>query len=191
MRRNVVIFLLALVAITALFFVFVYRPQAARISEVSKSADAEKARAQSLRVELSRLKALERQAPQLREEAAKFDQAIPGDPQLAQFILQIQDAANASGIDWISVNPAPPTAGQTPTVQDVNVGMNVTGGYFQVQDFLVRMENLARAVKLLTLNLGGGTGGLPSLTATVSMKTFVSVPAPPPSPSPAPATTGG
>jgi Tfp pilus assembly protein PilO len=130
----------------------------------------------TLRVELQRLQALQKDAPALREQAAKFEAAMPTDPHLAEFILMVQDAANASGIDWVSVSPAPPAAGTTQGVSIVNIQMNVNGGYFQVQDFLVRLESLERAVKISTLNLAPGPAGLPQLAVSLAMQMFVSTP---------------
>lgn len=176
MRRNVAIFALALVVLVIVYFFLVWSPQSTRIEEATVAADTEEARVQQLRAELARLKELETRAPQLREQAAKFETAIPNDPRLAEFILQVQDAASASGIDWVSVNPTPPAVAALPTISEIDLQMNVTGGYFQVQDFLVRLETLPRAVKIGTVNLGAGPAGLPNLTATLGMRMFVAGP---------------
>lgn len=174
MRRNLAIFLAAVVLISALFFVLVFRPQSNRIAEATDTADAEEQRVQTLRAELDRLQELERNAPELRKQAARFQAAIPEEPRLAEFILQVQEAANASGIEWIAVNPTPPTAGPQAGTSDIPIQMNVNGGYFQVQDFLVRLETLPRAVKIDSVNLGAGPAGLPNLTAALSMTMFMS-----------------
>ncbi|MCA1841558.1 MAG: type 4a pilus biogenesis protein PilO, partial [Actinobacteria bacterium] len=140
---------------------------------------------QKLKLELARLEALQQEAPKLRERATVLDAAAPNDPQLAQFILQVQDAANASGIEWISVSPTPPVASSVPGLSEIALTMNVTGGYFQVQDFLVRLETLSRAVKVGTIGLtAGATTSVtsPTLNIALAMKMFVAtVPAAPPS----------
>lgn len=192
MRRNVVLFALAVVALALAFFFLVWRPQSTRISETEEQAIAAEQQRDQLRLEIARLKDLRDRAPELRQQVAKLDTALPSDPQLAAFILQVQDAANASGIDWLSVSPSPPAAAAqagaaaeaAAEVLVVNVGMNVTGGYFQVQDFIVRIENLARAVRTDNLTLGGGPRGLPHLSATFTMRMFVAAP-----PAPAAAAT--
>lgn len=178
MRRNVIIAILAAIAVGVLYFFFVFSPQTEKIDAAKADVQAAQDNVQRLRLELSRLQALQQDAPRLREEAAKLDAAVPNDPQLAAFILQVQEAANASGIEWLSVTPAPPAAANPAQqgVQEVNVSMSVEGGYFQVQDFLVRIENLTRAVKVGTVSLasqGEGTGS-PTLSASLTMKMFVS-----------------
>lgn len=188
MRRNVLIFVLALVGVTVAYFFLAFNPQSNRISDTALQADEAEQRVRQLELDVARLEELQRQAPQLRERAARVDTAIPNDPQLAAFILQVQEASNASGIDWLSVSPSPPAAGQQPGVLEVNVAINVTGGYFQVQDFLVRMESLPRAVTIGSVNLGAGPRGLPHLSASLSMKMFVS--SAPAAPTPVPSPTG-
>lgn len=178
-RRNInlLVFVLAIVAVTALYFLLIFRPQSNKIQDARDRADSEEQRVRQLELELNRLLALQKDAPALREQAAKFESAMPSDPRLADFILQVQEAANASGIEWVSVSPTPPVAGTVTTVSNITMQMAVNGGYFQVQDFIVRLENLKRAVKVNTLNLGAGPGGLPNLTATLGMQMYVSTPA--------------
>lgn len=179
MRRNLVVFVLVILVVVVLFFFLVFRPQSTRIGEARDRADQEEQRVESLRVELARLKALEQRAPELREQAAKLDTSLPSDPRLAEFILQMQEAANVSGIEWLSVSPTPPAAGAVPGVSVVAISMSVNGGYFQVQDFLVRIETLPRAMKVLSLSLGPGAGFPPELSVSLSMQMFVSVPVAP------------
>lgn len=173
---NLLVFVLAVVAVTALFFLLMFRPQSNRIQDAAELADSEEQRVTQLELELNRLRALQKDAPALREQAAKFESAMPTDPKLADFILQVQEAANASGIDWVSVSPTPPVAGAVAGVSNVTLQMAVNGGYFQMQDFIVRLENLKRAVKIGTINLAAGAGGLPNLAATFGMQMFVSTP---------------
>lgn len=188
-----IILVLASILVSAASFFLVFKPQTEKIEQTRVLADETEAKARALRVELQRLRELQKNAPKLREEAAKLDAAMPNDPQLAQFILQVQEAATASGIDWLSVNPTPPApaAPPQPGVLEVSITMGVEGGYFQVQDFLVRLETLSRAVKILNLNLSASGdeagGGSPKLTSALTMKMFVSSAAQAPPPAAAPA----
>jgi Tfp pilus assembly protein PilO len=172
-RRNVAIFAAALVVVTIAYFLLVWRGQTGKIQDASDRADEAEQTVDRLEIELRRLQALERDAPALRERHARFESAMPSEPRLAEFILQVQDAANASGIEWVSVNPAPPAAGSVAGVSNIDIQMSANGGYFQIQDFLVRLEQLERALKIRTINLSGGPTGLPNLTASVTMQMFV------------------
>lgn len=178
MRARAAIFAAVLVAVSALAFVLVLRPQAARIADTKKQTQAQLQRISQLNLELRQLQALQQQAPQLRARAQRVDTAIPNDPQLAPFILQVQDAATRSAIDWLAVSPSPPAPGQQADILEINVSMNVNGGYFQIQDFLARLETLGRAVKISGVTLGAGPNVLPQLAASLTMTMFVaSIPA--------------
>lgn len=197
MRRNILIFALVMLAVLVAWFFLIWTPQANKIEETTAAADQTEQQARALKLEVDRLRELERQAPQLRERAAKADTAIPGDPQLAQFILQVQEAADASGVDWVSVAPTPPAAAPDTAAPDaravleVVLDMSVQGGYFQVQDFITRLETLSRAVKIGSVGLTAGSDEPTRLEASLSMKMFVSAPAPAPTATtPQPSQTG-
>lgn len=191
MRRNYVIFALVLIVIALVSFFFVFSPQSAKIAQAKADTEAAEGKVAKLKLQLAHLEALQKDAPRLREKATVLDAAAPNDPQLAQFILQVQDSANASGIEWLAISPSPPAGNAAvPGLSEVSISMNVTGGYFQVQDFIVRLETLSRAVKIGTLNLSAGAGTSttsPELTVAMSMKMFVSSAAAAP---PATSTTG-
>jgi len=192
MRRRVLVFVLALIAVLVGYYFLAFSPQSDRIKQATTAADTAEAQVQKLKIELARREELQARAPQLREQAKTLDDAMPNDPQLAQFILQVQDSANVSGIEWLSVSPTPPAAGAA-GFQVVALTMSIEGGYFQVQDFLVRLETLSRAVKVDVLTLTPATTstqgrGSPKLGAALTMKLFVAAPPPPPAaPPPAPA----
>jgi Tfp pilus assembly protein PilO len=173
MRRNILIFVLILVAVTVAAFLLVYRPQSQNITEAREEADVAEQDVQRLRLELARREALREQAAELRAEAVRLDAAMPtDDPQLARLILQLQESADASGIEWISVSPSLPAAVEgNPGVLEINLSLNVQGGYFQVQDYITRLENLARAVKVLSTGLSPGE--LPELTVQLQGKVFM------------------
>ena len=173
MRRNVLILVMVLILIAVAYFFLVFQPQSRNIEEARLAAEAMEQREQELTLELRRLESLRDNAPELQAKLQRLDAAIPtNDPQLAQFILLVEEAANTSGIEWLSVAPGLPAAVEgAPGALEVSITMNVTGGYFQVQDFLVRLENLSRAVKISTISLGPEQ--LPTLTVGMSMTMFL------------------
>lgn len=173
MRRNVIIMILLLIVIAVAFFFLLFQPQSRNIEDARLAADAMEQREQELQLELRRLESLKAQAPELQAKLQKLDSAIPtNDPQLAQFILLVEEAANTSGIEWLSVAPSVPAASEgQPNTLEVTISMNITGGYFQIQDFMVRLENLSRALKISSVSLSPGE--LPSLTVSMQMKMFL------------------
>lgn len=191
MRRNVLILVMVLILIAVAYFFLVFQPQGRNIEEARIAAEDMERREQELTLELRRLESLRDNAPELQAKLQKLDAAIPtNDPQLAQFILLVEEAANTSGIEWLSIAPSPPAAAAgVPEALEVTISMNVTGGYFQVQDFLVRLENLSRAVKISSISLSPEE--VPTLTVGMQMKMFLTSAPQPAAPAAAPAPAGG
>jgi len=192
-RRNVLILVMVMILIAVAYFFLVFQPQGRNIEEARLAAEAMEQREQELTLELRRLESLRDNAPELQAKLQRLDAAIPtNDPQLAQFILLVEEAANTSGIEWLSVAPGLPAAVEgVPGALAVSISMNVTGGYFQVQDFLVRLENLSRALKISTIALSPDE--LPTLTVGMQMTMFLTNAAPPAAAAatPAPTPAGG
>ena len=68
----------------------------------------------------------------------------------------------------------PTTTGSTDTVQ---ISMELEGGYFEVLDYLNRLENMPRLVVVDQVSLSAAedtadTGGAPSLTASLTGRIF-------------------
>ena len=56
------------------------------------------------------LRSLQQEEPQKRAQLEALRVAIPDEPNLAQFILDANTAANVSGIQFLSIHPSPPSA---------------------------------------------------------------------------------
>lgn len=167
----------AAVFILVLWYFFLWSPQGSRIE------DAKERRSQAEQLEAELRSRLQRLQEQKRNEAATRSQieilrvAIPDQPNLAQFILDANDAATRSGIDFLSVAPTPPTppsnaAGATNAPADIRLGLNITGGYFQVIDFVNRLNELPRLVVIDNLSVSASGDG--ALSVTIQARMFVS-----------------
>lgn len=180
-NRVVALVAVAAVGVVALWWVFVFAPLGRDLDDTrDERVQAEREEA-SLTAQLRRLQEIDRNAPETDAELARLAEAIPDNPDLADFFLAANEIAVRSGIDWISVSPAEPApAPGSPSV--VRVNMQLSGGFFQILDYLNRLEDLARLVVVDTLNVtsgGGGEGtttggfnGAPTLSATLTARMF-------------------
>ncbi|MEX2458035.1 MAG: hypothetical protein WD770_03510, partial [Actinomycetota bacterium] len=115
--------------------------------------------------ELNRLRAARAQLPEVRRRLAKFNQKVPASADLPGLIRLMQNAADASNLVFFSIAPgtptpvggataplptAPPTDGGAvppPVVSTVDASVIpaavlVIGGFFEVDQFLFRLETL-------------------------------------------------
>jgi Tfp pilus assembly protein PilO len=70
--------------------------------------------------------------------------AVPDDPELAEFILEVTEAERDSGIAFIDVVAEPPVDPGPAELTEVTVTIVAEGGYFQVLDFINRLSRLDR-----------------------------------------------
>ncbi|MBM3674781.1 MAG: hypothetical protein FJW88_07450 [Actinobacteria bacterium] len=145
----------ALVLVLVWYFLL-WAPASKDLDDTREQVSEQQRQQLSLEATVKRLQALAENAPQLQATLRRYDAAIPETPDLADFIIQCNDIAIASGIDWLAISPSPPAAG-TP-VTTIALSINVQGGFFQVLDYLNRLEDLERLVVVDTINIAAGGG---------------------------------
>src|SRR5437588_2910868 len=151
MNRRLLIPIGVGVAVIVLWFVALWGPQGSALSSARKRASDAIAARETLRDQLRRLQDSRRDQPLKQSQLETLRVAVPDDPNLAQFILDANDAASKSGIDFLSITPTPPStapgaaagAGQPVAIK---LAMSISGGYFQVIDFLNLLDKLPRIV---------------------------------------------
>jgi Tfp pilus assembly protein PilO len=168
--------------VCAAFFFFFIRSRQADLADVKTEIAQEQSRTLELQAELARLKDLQANAPQLEAELARIRQLVPQSHQVPNFIFQVQEAANQSGVSFVQITPElPKTPPEGASVAEVRMGLSAGGGYFAIQDFIRRLYALDRAVRIDTLNLtvetteGGGT----DLSLVTSTRIFFELPVAP------------
>jgi Tfp pilus assembly protein PilO len=171
----------ALVVCVAFYFLFI-RARQGELSEVRAQVESEEANTVELQATLQRLEGLQENAAEFEARLAEIRELIPQDDQVANFIFQVQDEANRAGVGFVEITPElpkPPPEGAQ--LAEVRVAIGAEGGYFALQDFLRRLYDLDRALRVDNLSIvagteeGTGTGEPPTLLATARI--FFELPA--------------
>lgn len=166
----------ASVAILVAWFVLLWGPQGGKLADADEREATALAANGELELRRDRLVAAQVDVPALQAKVELLRVAVPDSPDLAQFILNANDAASASGVDFLSISPTPPAASIDPALPAaVNLAISVDGGYFQVLDYLNRLDDMDRIVVVDTLGLtptGGEEGGPTGLSVSVSARMF-------------------
>lgn len=203
-RRQLIIAGVVAVVVTALFFLFLLSPKLKDISKTRDDVQTARAEQDTLNTQLAHLKDVKKNAPETTAKLAALSQYVPATPDLPGFIQQVQNAATESGIDLQSIAPSPPaTVTGSTGVQTISVTLTCQAGYFRIEDFLARLENLQRAVEVRAISLSPIASPVSSelvLSSTISLTMFVAPPnasahgaattPPPASASPSPSATG-
>ncbi len=206
MKKRFVSLALASALVTLGWFVFAFRPAQSRLGALNDDVEMTRQEVATLQAKLENLLQLQRNAPEVRARADRMAKALPKDqPRVQDVILQIQDAANSAGIDFLTITPSIPAvppeaaaAATTPTtpatgqgasapaptatpdpaaaaaaaaaraadpiakLRSIDMQIKAEGAFFEMENFVLRLEQLARAMRIDDLALtandqGGGT----------------------------------
>jgi len=170
------------VALVAAWSLLLWSPQSSRLDDAKvreeEAADANAA----LELRIDRLRDLRERRPELEADLVALQGAVPAGPELDAFLLDADAAADGAGVEITSITPSKPstgaadatasttttttapaatgdtaTAGSPPSA--ITVALDATGGYFQVLDFINRLDDLPRVVVVDSLTLASGGGG--------------------------------
>jgi type II secretory pathway component PulM len=161
--------------IVVVWYVAIYSPKSSDLSKAHDDLTSAQANQQSLKAQLSNLRGLEANRPKQQAVLQKLSAAVPPTPDLAGFILQANDIATQAGVSWLQVSPGVPGGGTGGPTQ-ITLSMQLEGGFYQVYDYLNRLENMQRLVLVDSVSLSskgqGGGSPDPVLGASVSARMF-------------------
>lgn len=175
----------ATIVLLLAWYVLLWSPKGAELDKAHTRKTEAESQVSELQARLVRLKDAQRRAPQLTADLERVQAAVPAKAELAQFILDADDAASAAGIDFLAVSPSTPSLSTSGTASEVKLALNVTGDYFRILDFLDRLQDMPRIVVLDTVDVGTDTGS-EGLKVALSGRMFTTAP---PAATPGQATT--
>jgi hypothetical protein len=169
-RRELIVLLLVGTLVTAGLWAALIRPKSDQAAAARADEQAAIDEAESLRGQIRALEAARADADGLRRRVRQSEDLFPGRPALPDLTNALQKIADQSGVDLVSITPAPPTASPaTPDLAELPTTVTVGGGYFEIEDFLARLENLVkspdtaarippRSVLVRSVNIAGSGG---------------------------------
>ncbi|GIU96545.1 MAG: hypothetical protein KatS3mg013_0348 [Actinomycetota bacterium] len=177
-RRGPLLVVAGVLGLALLLVVVLVLP---KMSEVSAArAELEEAEREQVTLE-SRLRALEEardQAPTSREIIREIERQIPPTADLPGLILLLQNAAVGSGLDLVTLTPGTPAFDETTGLSTIDVAITAEGSYFDVAEFMFRIETLPRAARATSLSLSpageSDTAGSPTLSFAGNVTLFTS-----------------
>ena len=153
------------------FFVLVF-PKIREIGNAKQDLQAAQDQEQVLRSQLARLQEAKENAPKLLRSLQKVRRQIPPVSDLPGIINLLQDAADVSRVDFFAVSPGSPTGTPVGAASEIPTQVQVIGGFFQVDEFMYRLESLPRAAKVINVQLAEGPDQLPQVQVTLDVRFF-------------------
>ncbi|MHB1912460.1 MAG: type IV pilus inner membrane component PilO [Acidimicrobiales bacterium] len=169
----------ALVVMVVIWYLALWSPTQRSYDQAQANAQSSAASVQALQAQIAQLRFSQTAKGQaaLKAKLAIETAAIPAVPDLSGLIDQVNTAATQSGVTFTSISPAQPAANAVAATGPpvIAVSLNVSGGYYQIIDFINRLDTMSRLMVILGVDLGaGGTGS--KLTATLTTDVFMSKP---------------
>lgn len=180
-RRALAIAFGAAGALLVLWFLALWGPQGGKLSDADARVSAAETANEALQIRLQRLQGVQDRATELTAELAELQRAVPDEPSLAQFILDANQAATDSGVDFLSIAPGVPDQPDPSVPATMTLSINVQGGYFEVLDYLDRFATMPRVVVIDAITMtpseseSGGTGLVVALTGRMFATTAPAV----------------
>jgi Tfp pilus assembly protein PilO len=214
LKQYVVFTLLGCLVVLAAGWFLLVSPKRSTASDLRGQASAVTSKNAQLTTGLQVLKAQARDLPKQQAKLAAVAAKIPDNPALPAMIRALTSAAAGADVELVSVTPGAPTlstaaapaaavapagaaarpAAATATtagqLADIPLVLTVVGPYYQVQQFVEKIEKLPRSMRLTTVALAPGLNPLKPnpdanvddgklLTATLTGQVFMAVNRPP------------
>lgn len=175
-RRNLLIIGGIVVLLLGAWYLLLWSPKGNELDDVAARRAAAEGRSSQLELRLSRLQAAQEESVRLTAARDRLRSAVPEKADVAQFILDADEAAVAAGVDFLNITPTPPGAPTTAGAPaHVGLGIKVEGGYFQVLDYLDRLLELPRVIvidKIAVAPMDESTSS-PRLAVDLSARMFM------------------
>lgn len=174
MRRIGILVTLSLVLVTAVWWMFLISPKNGDISDLETDLNVAIDTEQRLRVQINELEAIRQSEVEYLAAIGQLDALIPERPLLEEFIEQIYDLTNETGVDLQALAPSLPTLSEDSALREVAVSAQIEGEFFEVLGFLFGLNDMGRLVRVDAVSVSssideiGGT----VLSASVEMTLF-------------------
>jgi Tfp pilus assembly protein PilO len=182
-RVQILLSVLAAILVVVLFWLLLWSPQSDELEALRAETEDIENRQAVTATRISELESVRDEAPEQEALLASARAVVPGDAGLPGFLRQLQLAADDSNLSLVAVAPARPTEvtaeGADQGLHNINMTVELQGSYFQVVDFLRRIEDPAitpRGMVWNALSISGDPEEYPSLSVSLQGDLYAVLP---------------
>lgn len=177
-NQTLLLVLLGVLLIGVLWFLFLFKPASDELAEVNAEITAAQDQQSQLNSQLAGLRSIRQDVTSIEATLAAYETLVTPDPGLPSLLRQLQLSADESGMDLVRVSPGEPLAvEEIEDILSISVAIEVNGSYFQLVDFLRRLEDPAlvgRAILIDGLLAELPDGEYPTLSVGITARVFTS-----------------
>jgi len=175
-RRAPLFAAVAVIVVAILLVVVLVLPKMHDVSSAQDQLDAARLEQTTLEVRKAALDQAKLDAPKAVRTIANVHKRIPATADEPGFILLLSNAAASAGIDIVTLTPSTPVFDSTTGLSTIPVAVSATGSYFDITDYMFKIETLPRAAVVTALSIApvDETKANPQLTMTAQINLFTS-----------------
>ena len=160
--------------LVALFYVVLWQPKADEIVAVQAEIESVEAEEQRVLLEIERLRGVREASVELEASLSAAGAVVPASTASPALLRQLQLAADEAGLDLQTVTFGRPSeSALDPGLAEMTLNVAVQGSYFQMIDFLRRVEDPAIVPRgVLWGNASLSPSEYPVLNATLTGRAF-------------------
>ena len=159
-RRVLALMLAFFVAVSAAWWFFLISPRNARVGDLDNQLSNAVAEEEALRRAVLALQEVQQNDVAFLAAIGQMEAGIPVEAELAVFIEEVIALARRTGIELQSIAPSEPVQVPDLALYEITVSMSLRGEYFEMLDFLFRLDDMERivVVQAISITAGGGAG---------------------------------
>jgi len=174
----------AVVLVVAWYFLL-FSPKQGEKSDLQAQIDSQQTTLATAQQEVIRLESYKKTAPQSRAEIVRLGKMLPQTEGIPSLIIELTHTADTSGVDLTTIARGTTMPGSPYGVQAVTI--QVSGRFFDVEDFVYRLENYVafrnasfrvtgRLLEIANLAIQAGAaaeGSTPPVSASIALNAYL------------------
>jgi Tfp pilus assembly protein PilO len=156
-RRGPVVVAVAFGLAALIFIFFLVLPKMSAVSKARQDLVEEQTKEQALQLQLARLQEAKQEAPQTQQALSQLKVEIPPTADIPGLIRIVADVADETGMNVSTLSPGVATVDGSADFATIPVALTVDGSYFALQEFLIKLESLPRAMKVISTQISPGS----------------------------------
>jgi Tfp pilus assembly protein PilO len=133
-------------------FVVLVMPQFKKLADLGTQLQTAEQESQAAKTLLEQRVTVKNQAAATAASLLRLTNGVPENPELPSLIIELQDTAYASGVSLRQITPAPPSVVEGASYVTIPLGMEAYGTWADTVDFLQRLLEMGRAVRVVGFN---------------------------------------
>lgn len=178
-KMAIVVALFVLVGVAAV--VIFILPQFSRLDALAQERATAESQRQQAQAVLAQLEEAKGRSAVTEAQLLKIGTEMPDAPQLPTLIIELQDLANASGVQVTSFAPSQPTPAAGAQFTEITLTTQLTAKWDDLLDYLRRLNGTTRLIRVTNVTINPATdssestatSGPISLSVSLTMKAYV------------------